>query len=94
MNTTEYKNKKYDKMTRDVVHLVNNIPTFGFGDAVDGTVKTALINYLLTIVNVSENFNVDVEILSQSVSDEIESLTKVLSANMLGYKLDLFNTQE
>lgn len=89
MDAKEYKEKKFDKLTRDVIQMVNNVPSFGFGEAVDVVAKNTLTTYLLSLVRVSELREQDIEILAQSVSDEMVDLTIKLVAKMNNYKRDL-----
>lgn len=89
MNNAEYKEKKFDKLTRDVVQMVNRLPSFGYGEVVDSVAKTALTNYLLTIVRISDIQEIDNEILIQSMSDELNSLTTGLITKINTYIHDL-----
>lgn len=89
MDTKEYKEKKLDKLTRDVVQMVNKVPSFGYGEVVDNVAKTALTSYLVTMVRMSELQESDIEILAQSMSDELESLTLNLVAKINTYKRDI-----
>lgn len=89
MDTNEYKEKKLDKLTRDVLQMVNKIPSFGFGDDIDNSAKIALSNYFLTVVRSVNNSNVDVEIFTQSMSDEVANITTALIQKIQRYKYDL-----
>lgn len=89
MDAKEYKEKKLDKLTRDVVQMVNKVPSFGYGEVVDNVAKTALTSYLVTMVRMSELQESDIEILAQSMSDELESLTLNLVAKINTYKRDI-----
>ena len=89
MDAKEYKEKKLDKLTRDVVQMVNKVPSFGYGEVVDSVAKTALTSYLVTMVRMSELQESDIEILAQSMSDELESLTLNLVTKINTYKRDI-----
>lgn len=89
MDAKEYKEKKLDKLTRDVVQMVNKVPSFGYGEVVDNVAKTALTSYLVTMVRMSELQESDIEILAQSMSDELESLTLNLVTKIKTYKKDI-----
>lgn len=89
MDAKEYKEKKLDKLTRDVVQMVNKVPSFGYGEVVDNVAKTALTSYLVTMVRMSELQESDIEILAQSMSDELESLTLNLVTKINTYKRDI-----
>lgn len=89
MDAKEYKEKKFDKLTRDVIQMVNAVPSFGYGEAVDVVAKNTMTTYLLSIVRVSELRENDVEILAQSLSDEMVDLTIKLVAKMNNYKRDI-----
>lgn len=86
MDAKEYKEKKLDKLTRDVVQMVNKVPSFGYGEVVDNVAKTALTSYLITMVRMSELQESDIEILAQSMTDELESLTLNLVTKINTYK--------
>ena len=89
MDAKEYKEKKLDKLTRDVVQMVNKVPSFGYGEVVDNVAKTALTSYLVTMVRMSELQESDIEILAQSMTDELESLTLNLVTKINTYKKDI-----
>jgi len=89
MDAKEYKEKKFDKLTRDVVRMVNATPSFGYGDVVDATIKSVLTNHLLTIVRLADLKENDIEILSQSVNDELSILCSSLVSQILQYKRDV-----
>ncbi len=89
MDAKEYKEKKLDKLTRDVVQMVNKVPSFGYGEVVDNVAKNALTSYLITMVRMSELQESDIEILAQSMSDELESLTLDLITKIKTYKRDI-----
>lgn len=89
MDTNEYKAKKLDKLTRDLLQAVNKLPSFGFGDDIDNSAKIALSNYFVTLARIVDNGNVDVEILTQSMSDEVASITSILIHKFSRYKFDL-----
>lgn len=89
MDAKEYKEKKLDKLTRDVVQMVNKVPSFGYGEVVDNVAKTALTSYLVTMVRMSELQESDIEILAQSMSDELESLTLNLVTKINTCKRDI-----
>ena len=89
MDAKEYKEKKLDKLTRDVVQMVNKVPSFGYGEVVDNVAKTALTNYLVTMVRMVELQESDIEILAQSMADELESLTLNLVTKINTYKKDI-----
>lgn len=89
MDAKEYKEKKLDKLTRDVVQMVNKVPSFGYGEVVDNVAKTALTSYLVTMVRMSELQESDIEILAQSMSDELESLALNLVTKINTYKRDI-----
>ena len=86
MEIKDYKEKRFDKLTRDLLRKVNRTPTFGYGESVDMTVKLALSNYLLTLVTISELANVDMEILVQSVNEEATVLTDEMLSLLASYK--------
>lgn len=86
MEIKEYKEKRFDKLTRDLLQKVNRTPSFGYGESVDMTVKLALSNYLLTLATISELSNVDIEILVQSVNEETRILTDDMLSLLAGYK--------
>lgn len=89
MDAKEYKEKKFDKLTRDVVKMVNATPSFGYGEVVDAIVKSVLTNHLLTIVRLADIKESDIEILTQSVSDELSMLSANLVSQILQYKRDV-----
>jgi len=89
MDAKEYKEKKLDKLTRDVVQMVNKVPSFGYGEVVGNVAKTALTNYLVTMVRMAELQESDIEILAQSMADELESLTLNLVTKINTYKKDI-----
>ncbi len=89
MDAKEYKEKKLDKLTRDVVQMVNKVPSFGYGEVVDNVAKTALTSYLVTMLRMSELQESDIEILAQSMSDELEYLTLNLVTKIKTYKKDI-----
>jgi len=93
MDIKEYKEKKLDKLTRDVVKMVNATPSFGYGDVIDAITKTALTNYLLTLVAAVEIRENDIEILSQSVTDELQTLTGKLIGKIKSYQRDIENAE-
>lgn len=86
MDSTEYKEKKLDKLTRDVVHLVNKCPSFGYGDVVDALAKNAMTGYLLSIVSMAEVRENDTEILAQSIMDDLSDLSNQLVTKISEYK--------
>lgn len=86
MDSKEYKEKKLDKLTRDVVHLVNQSPSFGYGDVIDAVAKNAMTSYLLTIVRMAEMRENDTEILAQSMADDLLDLTNRLVTKIGEYK--------
>lgn len=75
MDSQEYKDKKLDKLMRDSVKMVNAVGSFGYGDVVDAVVKNLLTSNLISIIRLNEIANVDIEILSQSVTDEFAELS-------------------
>jgi hypothetical protein len=94
MDSKEYKEKKLDKLVRDVVQSVNRTPSFGYGDVIDNMAKTALTSYLVTLVHMNETKdNLDIEILAQSMASEVESLTINLVNQITSYQQDISNVQ-
>lgn len=94
MDSKEYKEKKFDKLTRDVVQMVNRVPTFGYGEAIDAIAKNAMTNYLLTIVRASELRENDVEIFAQSMADEMVDLSILLVGSINTYKRDIETNEQ
>lgn len=86
MDTQQYKDQKLDKLTRDVVKMVNQTPSFGYGEVVDTIAKNTLTNYLLTVISISEISNVDLEIFGQSLCDELVELNVALLSKIAAYK--------
>lgn len=91
MDAQQYKEKKMDKLTRDVVQMVNRTASFGYGDMVDNVAKTALTNYLLTLVRLSESESVDIEILSDSLVEELTVLSLGIVSKVRTYHRDVEN---
>lgn len=90
MDIENYKEKKLDKLTRDAVQLANRVSTFGYGESVDSMAKNMLTNYMLGLIQISElHPEIDFEILTQSLSDEIRVMAINLSARVFAYKRDL-----
>ena len=89
MDSKEYKEKKLDKLTRDVVRMVNKVPSFGYGEPIDAVAKMAMTNYLLAIVRAAELRENDVEIFAQSMADEMVDLSILLVSSINTYKRDI-----
>lgn len=86
MDNKEYKEKKLDKLTRDAMQIINKVPSFGYGDTIDAAAKIALSNYFLTIIRAYEIESADVEIFTQSMADEVASITALLVPKIKEYK--------
>lgn len=89
MDSKEYKEKKLDKLTRDVVRMVNRVSSFGYGEAIDALAKTTMTNYLLTVVRASELRENDVEIFAQSMADELIDMSILLIGSINTYRKDI-----
>ncbi len=94
MDSKEYKEKKLDKLTRDVVRMVNKVPSFGYGEAIDAIAKNSLTNYLLAIVRASDLRESDVEIFAQSMTDELVDLSILLVSSINTYKRDIESNEQ
>lgn len=94
MNLNEYKQRKIDKLTRDILQMVNKVPSFGYGNDIDTAAKIALSNYFITVVRSIDNSNVDIEIFTQSMSDEVANITTSLIQKMQSYKNDIQSVYE
>lgn len=89
MDKNTYKTRKFDKLGKDIVGLVNELPSFGYGAAVDMLIKASLSNHLQTLIVIAETFDTDIEILSQSIADDLQLLTRDALAHIVGYKTDI-----
>lgn len=83
MDTAEYKSRKLDKITRDIVREVNSIPTFGYGDNIDNIAKLTLTNFLLSLTTISDIRENDIDVISQSILDELEGLSSKIVSELL-----------
>lgn len=86
MDNKEYKSRKLDKMTRDMIKMVNDTPSFGYGEIADVLAKTAISNYMLTAVKIVELTDADFEILLQSMAEEMILLSTKLTTEINEYK--------
>lgn len=86
-------NKKLDKIMRDTIREINSIPSFGYGQDVDALARTAIMSYHISVLNIASlETNIDHEILSQNILDEMLSMHRSL-ANKLKILDDNKNEQ-
>lgn len=95
METKEYIIRKNAKLNKDIVALIDAVPSFGYGEAADAMIKSAMTSYFLTLVTVSNiEEHADIEILFQSVSDDIAVLTRELIAKVTTVKHQIETVDE
>lgn len=85
MDTIEYKEKKLEKIIRDVTKKINNTPSLGFGSEVDNLVKVSMINFMVSLAYISEIREDNIDVITESIIDELE----VVSSEMVSSLLEL-----
>ena len=85
MDTIEYKEKKLEKIIRDVTKKINNAPSLGFGSEVDNLVKVSMINFMVSLAYISEIREDNIDVITESIIDELE----VVSSEMVSSLLEL-----
>lgn len=86
MDKQQYKERKFDKLTRDTIKTVNTVPSFGYGEVADGIAKAAMSSYLLTLLRAVEVSDADADIFIQSVIGETTELAHTLIFEFDKYK--------
>lgn len=86
MDKNEYKERKFDKLTRDTIRTVNAVPSFGYGEVADAIAKAAMSSYLLTLLRAVEVSDADADIFIQSVIGETTELAHSLIFEFDKYK--------
>lgn len=83
MDTIEYKEKKLEKIIRDVTKKINNIPSLGFGSEVDNLVKVSMINFMVSLAYISEIREDNIDVITESIIDELEVVSSEMVSNLL-----------
>ena len=83
MDIQEYKLKKLDKITREIVTKINNLPSFGYESEIDSLAQQAMTTFLLSIVAISNIREDEIDVISQSVIDDLTEIAQDITDDLL-----------